>query len=336
MPQFSIGDMAQAFILRGRNHGLKTTIGDLTQEVASGQVADPVVRLGGHLSYLSQIERDRYLADTYSVSVKEVMISASAMQSALENVGNAATGLVEALSLSTGTIGDTYLSLLSTNARGQLDSIIASLNTNVAGRQLFSGVDVEVPPLASAGILLSELRTALAGATSQADVIAAADVFFDTPGGGFETLIYQGGEASLAPVDLGSGESANLDIRADDPVMRDMLKTVSLAALADDPGLSLSAASRKALSVSLLGDLLEAKDGVVLLRADLGVAEEQIERASTRIEAESAALQMARNTLLEADPFEAATELEAARLQLETLYTVTARTSRLSLVNFLS
>jgi flagellar hook-associated protein 3 FlgL len=35
------------------------------------------------------------------------------------------------------------------------------------------------------------------------------------------------------------------------------------------------------------------------------------------------------------DPYEAATKLEAAQSQLEALYTVTARLSRLNLVDFL-
>ena len=336
MAAISLGDMGQSYLLRSRNHGLKTTLSRLAQEVSTGQVADPTERLSGHFSYLSQIERDRMLVDARTIATKEVTIASSAMQSALERVGDAADGLVQSLSLSATTTGDTSLSIVTANARGQLENMVAALNVNVAGRHLFSGVDVEAAPLADTETLLNELRTALSGATSQADLMAAADAFFDTPGGPFETMIYTGSTTNLAPVQLGAGESVSLDIRADDQGLRDLLKHVAVTALADDPGLSISDTGRQELPGQLLGGLLGAKDNLVLLRANLGFAEERLERVSSRLEAEDTTLQLARNTLLEADPFDAASELEAVRLQIETLYTVTARTARLSLVNFLS
>jgi flagellar hook-associated protein 3 FlgL len=336
MAAISLGDMAQAFLLRSRNHGLKTTLTRLTSEVATGQVADPAERLSGHYSYLSQIERDRILVDARTIAAKEVTISSSAMQTSLERIGDAADDLVQSLSLSATTTGEVHLSIVSANARGQLENMIAALNVNVAGRHLFSGTDVTAPALTDAETLMNELRTALSGATTQADLMAAADAFFDAPGGTFETMIYQGSTTSLTPVQLGSGESVNLDIRADDQSLRDLIKHVAIAALIDDPALSISEPGRKALPEKVLGGLLGAKDDLVSLRANLGFAEERIDRASSRLGAEDTALQLARNTLLEADPYDAATELEAVRLQIETLYTVTARTSRLSLVNFLS
>lgn len=176
---------------------------------------------------------------------------------------------------------------------------------------------------------------AIAGAVSPADARAAADAFFDTPGGDFEVLVYSGGTTGLAPVQLGAGESADLDLRADHVAFRETLKNAALVALVDDPGLALGDAARRGLFGDALDGLLSAKAAQVAVRADLGFAEERIARAGTRIEAEIAGLQIARNELLAVDPFEAATELEAVQLQLETLYTVTARTSRLSLVNFL-
>ena len=61
----------------------------------------------------------------------------------------------------------------------------------------------------------------------------------------------------------------------------------------------------------------------------------RLDRIATRNAAEVTSLTMAKNTLLEADPFEAATKLEEAQFQLQSLYTVTVRSSELSLVNFL-
>ena len=69
--------------------------------------------------------------------------------------------------------------------------------------------------------------------------------------------------------------------------------------------------------------------------ARLGRAEAQIEIASARNSAESTALQIARTGMLAADPYETATKLQETQTQLEMIYSITARMTRLSLVDYL-
>jgi flagellar hook-associated protein 3 FlgL len=83
------------------------------------------------------------------------------------------------------------------------------------------------------------------------------------------------------------------------------------------------------------GNLLGAQTDLTQLRADLGFAEERVARAESRISAEISSLGIARNTLVSVDPSATAGELQQVQFRLEALYTLTARTSRLSLVNFL-
>jgi flagellar hook-associated protein 3 FlgL len=71
------------------------------------------------------------------------------------------------------------------------------------------------------------------------------------------------------------------------------------------------------------------------LQGRLGLTQARIDQAQTRNTAEQSMLEIARADLVAIDPFEAATRMEAAQTQLETLYSVTARLSRLSLVDFL-
>ena len=135
---------------------------------------------------------------------------------------------------------------------------------------------------------------------------------------------------------IGVGEEVGFDLRADHEAIRDVIKRVALVAVLDDPSLSVSEENRRLLLGEVTGGLFSAQDGITLLRANLGQAEARIEQATTRIESELSGFELARNSLLSVDPFETATELESVQSQLETIYTVTARTSRLSLVNFLS
>jgi len=71
------------------------------------------------------------------------------------------------------------------------------------------------------------------------------------------------------------------------------------------------------------------------LQARLGVAQERISSAEIRNAAESSALQIARSDLLAIDPYDTATALQATQTQLETLYSITARLTRLNLTDYL-
>lgn len=336
MNSLSLGDLAHSFLLRRQSVALNSDLTRLSQELASGRTSDTSVHLGGRFAALADFERELVLLGSHAQTAGDVRTQAGVMQTALETVNARAGDLAGTLALASAAGFSGGLESVTSQAKSQLESIIGALNTTVAGRAVFSGVAVDTAPLASANTLLTDLRTAISGATTAADILSAADDFFDLPGGGFETAIYQGDTVNLSPVDLGSGESVALSLRADDPALRDVMKQVALAALVNDPALSLSDANENALLTSLHDGLWSAKDDVTQLQANLGFAEERIEVASVRIGAERSTVELARNALLEVDPYRTATELEAVQSQLEMLYTITARSSRLSLVNFLS
>lgn len=332
----SIGDMAQAFALRRQTVDLKQQMDRLTVELSSGQAADITRHLSGNLLHLADVEHELTLQDSHRTAAREAAVDAGTMQSSLGFIQSLSSDLANSAITVGFASGGVPLSTLSTEAKGTLGSIIGALNTDVAGRALFSGSEIDRTSLAPADQVLAEVRSAVGGATSATAVLSALDTFFDTPGGAFETSIYQGGTSDLSSYQLGAGESVALDIRADDPVLRNLLKQTVLAALVDDPGLALGTDDRRALARSASEALLTQQDGLSTLRADLGVAEARIDQSSTRIGAEITSLQIARNDLVSIDVFETAGDLEQVQFQLETLYTLTARASRLNLVNFLS
>jgi flagellar hook-associated protein 3 FlgL len=81
--------------------------------------------------------------------------------------------------------------------------------------------------------------------------------------------------------------------------------------------------------------LVSTEDARTTLRARIGTVEAQIEAARTRNSAEETSLGILRSDLGSVDPYEAATRLQAVQSQLESLYLVTARVSRLSLTEYL-
>ncbi|MEM6482072.1 MAG: flagellin [Pseudomonadota bacterium] len=330
----STGDLAQTFSLSRQNNAVRQELDRLTQELTSGLVQDVTDQLSGRFSGLAGFEREISLLNTYSRTVSEAQTQATVMQVALDQVQTQFGDLVNTLALSFTAAGLNDQENVALEARASLNSVLSSLNTTVAGRALFSGTDVATLPLETEETVLTNVRAAISGLTTAADVTAAADAYFG-PGGGFETDIYRGATTDLAEFDLGAGESVNFALRADNQAIRDVLKTTALAALITDPGLVLSEGETERLLQSLTETTLSDREGITRLQASLGFAEGRIEAATTRIETETSSMEIARAQLIEADPFETATELEAVQIRLEMLYTLTARSSRLSLVNFL-
>lgn len=336
MPLQSIGDMAQSFALRRQSVDLNRQMDRLTQELSSGVASDIPHHLSGNLLHLADVERDLSVLDGRRDVARVATIDAEVMQTSLDRV-QVATGDLATNALSAGfTGGGVQISTVTNEARSALETITGALNSDVAGRALFAGNKTDTAPMASSDVLLGALKSALTGATNTNDIRARLDTFFDDPAGGFATMVYQGGTGGLTPRDLGAGESVALDIRADDPALRDVMKQTALIALVDDTSLGLSQQDRRELIGSAGEVLLNGQTGLTGLRANLGFAQERIAQAESRISAGLTSLNIARNDLVSVDIPSTAVQLEQVQSQLETLYTLTARSARLSLVNFLS
>lgn len=108
-----------------------------------------------------------------------------------------------------------------------------------------------------------------------------------------------------------------------------------MAALLDRGILSGNTTGRQDLAQRAGLSLLTSADERAHLQAHLGRHEAQLSAAETRNGAETSALDIARASILSVDPYEAASQLEATQTRLETIYALTARLSRLNLVDFL-
>ncbi|MGM0659794.1 MAG: flagellin [Pseudomonadota bacterium] len=336
MPLQSIGDMAQSFALRRQSVELNRQMDRLTQELSSGVASDTPRHLSGNLLQLADVERDLSVLDARRDVARIAATDAEVMQTALSRVQTTTSDLATNALTAGFTGSDVQFSTVTTEARGVLETITGALNSSVAGRALFAGNTTDTAPMAAADDLLGALKTALGGATDTNDIRSRLDTFFDDPAGDFATMVYQGGTDGLTPRDLGAGESVALDIRADDPALRDVMKQAALIAILDDASLGLSRQDRRDLIGTAGEKLLGGQDNLTGLRANLGFAEERIAQAESRISAGLTSLSIARNDLLSVDTPSTAVELEQVQSQLELLYTLTARSARLSLVNFLS
>jgi len=333
----SIGDLAMGLQMRQQNHQLKDHLTRLSTEVISGVKQDVGAAVSGDFVALSGIERGLRTLEAYKLSTDEAALFTGTLQTALTEVAGAGAGLGASLLSAAPSASAVQVDTLAQTARQQFGAMVSALNLRVADRYALSGSATDTPPLAPAETILSALQGAVAGAVSVDDIADAVTGWFDAPagGGGFLDVAYRGSADSLAPFLLGEGEVTDPAPTAADPRLRAAMAGVALAALLDT-GLRAGDTAGRGLIAERAGTLiLNAEPGLTAMRAGIGVSEARIEEAATRNTAEASALKIARNTLIGADPYESAADLEAVQSQLETLYTLTARVAQLSLADFL-
>ncbi len=224
---------------------------------------------------------------------------------------------------------------MATESRNALDVAVANLNATAGGRSVFGGVATDRPAMAETDTILAALRSEIAGETTVAEIETRLDAWFDAPGGGFETIAYTGSTTSVAETRLSATNSARLDVRADDPVFRDTLKALSLAALSTDPAMGFSRDLQADMLHSAGTKLLNIQSPLIDLRAGVGDLQARIDETSTQNASEKTSTELARLRLIGVDQYDTAVRLQDAQLQLEALYSVTARAARLSFVEFM-
>ena len=330
----NIGDMSFSLMQRTRSATLKSTMITLTQELTSGKTSDVRGRLASDYSYLTDIDHNLARLDGYAISATEAALFLSASQQNLERMQEIISTVGRDLLAINPTSIEVARLQTSSEARLGLDTILSALNGSVGGRSLFAGTATDTSPMASANTMITALKVEVAGMTAVSDILTAIDDWFDV-GGGFKATMYTGSDDPLSPIHVGTNEQVSLSLRADDANFRSAMRNTMVAILATDSDLGLIPDTQNILLHEAGEGMLNDDHALTGLRADLGYAEQRIEEASARNGAARTSLGYARNELLEADPFETATRLEEVQFQLESLYAVTVRTSRLSLLSFL-
>ncbi|MEM9434380.1 MAG: flagellin [Pseudomonadota bacterium] len=331
----SVGDLAQSLVLRRQSASLQSDLARLSEELATGKVSDVTDAVRGDFSALSSLERTLTLIEGYSSVRNAADFEYASAQNTLSSISDLIAGNgAELLSIVT-LEPDLQSSPRLSDARDKFTDTVAKLNTNSGSRFLFSGVDTDQAPLADADAMLADIAAATALATTSTDLIQAVDDWFNLPGGGFETLGYLGDQAATQSTRIGPANSVEPLPTADSEMVRDLLKSLALSVLVVEGSFSGDAQAQQDIITEAGTGLVASEDALIETRSRIGFAQETIETVDQTLSVEEQNLEMARNKILAADPYETATELEAVQTQIETLYLITAKTSLLSLAEYL-
>lgn len=332
----SLGDLSRTALLRHANVQLKSRLTTLTQEAATGLKADVVAATDGQLGRLAMIQDRLALLQAHQRTGAAVQTELGGLQEAmgaLAKIGVAAGGALQAAASAADGAG---LGVRAEGARQDFHAAVRLLNLSVGGRHLLSGSAVDTRPLSDPAAILADVRSQVAGLSDPASIAAAVDAWFgaDPAADGFAQAHFHGNtaarEAEIAP-----GETIRQQRTALDPAFRDLLKGLTLGVLAGDASLGLAAEQGAALLGEAGLRVSAAASAMTQARAELGIEEQAVVQALARNGGETTALSLARSDMLAADPYETAAALGQTETNLQNLYALTARLSRLSLADYL-
>ncbi|PTX57599.1 flagellar hook-associated protein 3 FlgL [Litoreibacter ponti] len=331
----SVGDLAQNLMLRRQGAGLKTDLTRLTQELTTGKRQDISSHVGGDFSALGSLKAAVRRLDAFSQARADFGIRLDATQTSLGSlqvaVSNYGTDILAASSLEQ----RDGLEAHAATAFSRLDQAVSYLNTQSAGRYLFSGTDSAQRPLASADDIMAALRPIASTATDVSDLNSMIDDWFFTPGAGFETAAYGGGSEVVKNVAISEQRKLDLPIKADDTVFRQMLRDLAMTALVAEDASVLSPSDERAVLAQVGENLIAVEDDLTALQRDIGLSQGVLEQEGVAADVERNSISLAVSEIENVDQFETASALEAVQYQIETLYVLTARTSQLRLTDFL-
>ncbi len=334
MPVISVGDAAQQFISMRNGGTIKTELARLAESLSTGRVTDITAELGGETNRYSGINYSLAQLEGFSQAVSETSQTLAGIQTVLGKIDTVRSDTGAQLLLLSDASTGSQIDEAGRAARSSFDTIVSALNTRLADRSLMAGAAVDRSPLASAEDMLADIRTAVVGATTPQDIVTAIEAWFDNPTGGFATMGYLGDSGGAMERRVSENRSYQIDARADDPAIKDVLKATAIATIADE-FVGLDTEGKSDLLQEAGERLFAAAAGVVAVQARIGFVEAGVQQTGVAISAQKTALEISKNDLTSADPFDTASRLQSVQLQLETHYSVTGRLSRLSLLDYI-
>lgn len=314
--------------------GLKKKVAQLSSDLSSGKTSNLNAATRGDYTRLAAINHQRQMNAVYLNNSKKISQDLSHLQSILQKIAEPAKSLSLRFIDVQNTSGDAVLNRAASEANALLDQTINDLNSSIAGRNLLSGSATDRAAVSGSDEILAALTLHVSGLTTADEISSAADDWFMTSGSGFEQFAYLGEatETTSLPIDERPRIYAP-DISALSPEIRKFLAQLSKASLIHS--VNIDNFEKSAMIRSAGYGLLNAESGMLKVSESLGVVEERVDQNRVQLGFEIAAIESAHLDLVEIDQFKTATELQSILTQIETVYTLTARSANLSLVGYL-
>lgn len=346
------GDYSALGLLIAGNVTVKARLDTLTEQVASGHVADSYGGLGDAAQSALNLRPQLNSLTAQQAQIGTVTGRLDVTQTALARIAAIASSFA-AQTVSLNGLNPAAVDTVANSAKLALQQVAALLDTQVGGIYVFAGTDTSNPPvpdpanIASTGFY-TQIQTAVAGLSGTADnsasitaatqATAASDAAGTTP---FSATI-----GGVATVQLGSGQQVQVGLLANANTLavsagatttgsyiRDLLR--GLATLS-----SLSSTQTGAPGfANIVSDTRTSLQGVVSAVAtetgSLGNIQSSLVATGAAAGAAAIALQKQISSVEDVDVASVLTELSSVQTQLQASYKLIAASRDLSLVQYL-
>ena len=330
----SFGDLSHSMSMRRHNADLRSDFQRLTKEIATGQHHDLTDAVQGGFRPLAGLEASLTRLSGYEQSSQQAVLLTDGLQAVLEQVNARSSEMAPRLLSSANSGNSKLLSASSHAAEVEFASVVSALTTQISGRTLLAGQDIDTKPLSPAADIMTAAKAAVTGLTTAADISTTLETWFQT-GGAFETNHYQGATVPASALVVGEGVLVSEPLTAIDDDIKETLRGFVMAAIVSENSNTLPDSERAALAATSAETLIGANAKLIEQQGRIGTNQALLENRLTEIGTERHAVELAHSSITAIDPYEAATELQNVESSLELLYTMTARLSRLNLSDFL-
>lgn len=316
---------------------LQSQLSKAQQQISSGKISSVYSGLKGEDARISvQLREAVSSKEAFIESIEKTRLRTTVADAALRQAQDLASELRTELIKQTDTLFVAELPIMNAFANNAIDRLASLVNTEVAGRFIFSGPATSTQPLINTATIKTNFQGAVnttvnAATNTAATILANADTHFNTNANwnnlnalatNLETTVH-----ADVGLDISYGEMGHQEAFADLFEVMNIFANVSINA-GDE-------AEYRTLVDSARTTVEAAFDTLNQAIADLGVDQARLDVIQETHEDDIVVLGEQLGNVEDADSFEAVNLFQALSGQIETSFQVTAATRNLRLSNFI-
>jgi flagellar hook-associated protein 3 FlgL len=338
------------------SYGLRTQVmriqSDLTKaqsESSSGQVSDIGLAQGlataRTLSFDYQQKTMSSILDTNNVLTGRLDTTNQALNQIL-SISQSFTAQLTSIKTSS-----SDPSVLVTQAKASLQSMMSALSTTFAGEYVFSGIKSDTPPvpmypgsppsdgknavdssfLGAFGVTQSDPSVGTITDTAMQSYLdnSFSTLFDDT---GWPTNFFRGSSTELT-ARVNVNDTSKASVTADNPGIRNLMQALTM--VSDLGGENMNNKTLGVLIDKALSLASTSQTQITGMQTQVGLIQAKAKSATDDLTAQKDILEKTYTQLTSVDPYEAATRVNQLTTQLQTAYSLTSRLQQLSLLQYL-
>lgn len=326
----------------------QTALAQVQSEISSGNVANLGLTLGANTGTDLSLKTEIDALGGFTSSNSGVATRLSATATTLTAMVSSAQSLQAALISAQSTGSDT--TALAGSAASALKSLIAGLNTTVAGQSIFGGINTTQVPIASytdgaASKQAVDAAFSQAFGSSQTSSAAASvdgDDMTSFLGGQFASLFtgasWQADWSSASDTTVQSAvsptQTLSTSVSANNTAFQQLAQAYTMVSKFTNSNLSDSARAAVISQASTL--MASGLSALVGVQSSVGTAQAAVSNANAQISAQTSVLKNNVSDFESVDTYSLSSRLTNLQTQLEASYELTSRLQSLSLTNYLT